>query len=66
MVLYNVAYDSPSDGTTRHYCDFPMTRKEASRYLRIFRDRFVAKPYPNGQGFYDFRNPRLVEIRVPE
>jgi hypothetical protein len=66
MILYNVAYDSPSDKTTRHYCDFPMGRKDALKYLRLFRERYVGKPYPNGEGFYDFRNARLVELRVGE
>jgi hypothetical protein len=61
--LYMVVYEDLK-GVKHDYNAFPLGRKDAMRYLRLFRSRFVGKPYPNGKGFYDYRNVRLVEVEV--
>lgn len=58
--MFQVVYDAP-DGL-RSYCVQPMSESEAQAVCEKFRDKYVGKPYPNGKGFYPFKNPRVVRI----
>ena len=55
---FNVAYDA-HDGV-RHYLTFDVDKATAEAYCKKFADKYVGKPYPNGKGFYPFKNPRVV------
>jgi len=58
-IVYNILYDR-GDGTTSLYlaanCDF----RTAELYRDMFKERYVGKPYPNGKGWYPFRDPVIV------
>lgn len=59
--LYNVAYDD-SHGNTKHYCVDAMSYPIAEKYRDLFIDRYQNKPYPNGKGYYDVHNVRIISI----
>ena len=65
--MFNVLYDTP-DGT-KVYCLCSMPLDEAKRQVRKFRERYMerqpdgtwkGKAYPNGKGFYQVSNVRIV------
>ena len=59
MTKYNVAYDD-SKGNTYIYCQSPMPLAIAEKYKDKFINRYVNKPYPNGKGYYDYHNVRVI------
>lgn len=63
--LYNVAYEYEDE--QRLYNAQPCDYIQAVMSLANFRRRYFdasgqPKAYPNGQGFYPIRNPRIVEV----
>lgn len=62
---YNIAYEK-EDGRTFHYLCVPVELEEARKWLKDFKDRYVDKPYPNGKGFYNVSNPRIVRVPGPQ
>lgn len=61
--MFNIAYEK-EDGRTFHYlCEPVRTEQEAIKWLNKFREKYVGKPFPNGNGFYKVFNPRIVKVR---
>ena len=63
MLEYNVQYYAP-DGV-RTYCLAWADLATMERVLKNFKASYLnkdgtGKAYPNGKGFYPFRNPRIV------
>lgn len=63
--MYHVTYDAP-DGL-RLYCVQPMSLAVATEHLAKFKARYLnpdgtGRAYPNGEGFYPFRNPVIVRV----
>lgn len=61
---YNITYET-SEGR-KFYCLYDMDFGEVKKQLKAFKSRYLnsngtAKQYPNGKGFYDVKNPRIVE-----
>lgn len=59
--MYNVSYDDGT-GNTRHYLTEDCDHETAKRYMTDFIRRYVGMPYPNGKGFYPFKNVRIVKL----
>lgn len=65
MKKFNVFYQF--EGEVRTYCAMNMDLAEAKRQLKDFCDLYLnpdgsGKPYPNGRGFYKFKNPKIVRV----
>lgn len=61
MPLYNVAYDTPEG--RRIYCQQWADHETMERMLALWKQRYGengGKAYPNGKGFYNVSNPRIV------
>jgi hypothetical protein len=63
--LYAVIYDRPEE-LGHEYCLEAMDYATAERMLALFKARYLdadgrGKAYPNGKGFYEVSNPRIVE-----
>lgn len=59
--MYNVAYDDTNGTKLYLVCPVP-TLEQAIFYMRICREKYVGKQYPNKRGFYDVRNVRIVTV----
>jgi hypothetical protein len=64
--MFNVRYEGPNG--SRHYCSEPCDLDTAKRMLKSFKTKYfnedgAPKAYPNGKGFYPFRNPRIVRVK---
>lgn len=62
-MLYQVVYFAP-DGV-RTYCIDDMDFETANEHLEKFKSLYLddkgrGKAYPNGKGFYPFKNPKVV------
>lgn len=67
MSVYNVAYTS--GGAVRIYCMQDMSLIDALVQMRRLIEKYMSadgtpKPYPNGKGFYDVKEPRIVVRRA--
>ena len=63
--MFNIAYEK--GGRTFHYLDQNVGIALAFKYLEAFKERYLnedgtGKQFPNGKGFYDFANPRIVSV----
>lgn len=68
MPLYNIEYYN-SKGQVFHYLGVHVRDEGvARRLLREFKAKYFLpfldkpKPYPNGEGYYDIINPRVVRV----
>lgn len=59
--IWNVAYDN-SKGETFLYLAMPCSYQMAEKAMEYFKERYEDKPYPNGKGYYDCRNIRIIEL----
>lgn len=58
--MFNVQYDTARGPCTYLYFNVE-TREEAEQWALACRERYEGKPYPNGKGFYDVSNVRVIE-----
>lgn len=56
---FNVAFEGPS-GATVLYLGMNSSYEQARQKAEIFAETYVGKPRPDGKGFYQFTNPRVV------
>jgi hypothetical protein len=66
MVKFNVFYEVYG-GILRTYCVQSMDINEAEEMLAKFRSRYLdsdgnGKAFPNGKGFYNYRNPHIRRV----
>jgi hypothetical protein len=60
---YNVGYDAPDGFRTylQQWVDHDTAKMYLAKWCALYlNDDGTGKPYPNGKGFYPFRNPRIV------
>lgn len=62
---YNVIADNWTNGK---YClgANVNTYEEAERYVSYYTQTYEGKPYPNGKGYYPFKNFRVVLVITQE
>jgi hypothetical protein len=65
MVRFNVFYEA-NDGV-HTYCIYNMSMDKAKEMLDKFRSLYLdgdgnGKPFPNGKGFYNYRNPHIRRV----
>lgn len=64
---YNIEYHR-KDGRAFLYLTSATDKPTAERLLKQMRQRYFLpfsnkpKPYPNGEGYYDIINPRIVQV----
>lgn len=67
-MLYNVAYDRLDGSTELYLGSHVKTHKEAEVWLKQWKEYYLdkdgkPKAYPNGKGFYQVKNPRIVVVK---
>lgn len=61
--MYNVQYED-RDGEKYQYLSLDVEdRVVARKFARLCRKLYVNKPYPNGRGFYDVHNVRVIRVK---
>lgn len=63
--LYNVIADNWTNGKYCLGCHV-YSRREAAKWAAEYRRKYENKPYPNGKGWFDCKNFRVVEITEEE
>jgi len=63
MVEWNVSFICPKRGKLYYLGVWVDSYSTAKHYLKVFSDKYVGKPYPNGKGVYPFTDPK-VEYRT--
>ena len=59
---FNVTYDK-GDGTRVKYTFLPITTFDSAKAIAdTFIKRYVGQPYPNGKGYYEYRDVRIEPI----
>lgn len=56
--MYNVVYEAPDGDRVYNMvpCDLATAQKTAIK----FTERYVGKPFPNGRGWYPYKNVRVM------
>lgn len=57
---YKILYDDARCGETKSYCLSPLDLATAMVYAHKCHGLYVGKPYPNGKGWYEISNVRVV------
>lgn len=62
-IKYNVVADGWTNG---EFCLFfhVNTKEEAQECVGTYTERYEGKPFPNGKGWYPYKNFRVIEVDV--
>ncbi len=62
--MYNIVYEkSTNPGEIYTYLGVDSDYETCQKYLTIFYNKYVGKPYPNGKGWYPCINPRIARVK---